>query len=62
MASNEGWDMFAKPVLASEPPKPKPAWYGGNKIPESHLAKFALGGPNKDSGLPTAVDNFVKGL
>lgn len=36
----------------------RPAWYGGNKIPASYLAKFKTGS-NKESDLPYELEAFL---
>jgi hypothetical protein len=55
--AHEGWPMFAEQRARKALP-----WYGGNKIPSSHLAKFTLRDSNQESGLPAAIDSFTKEL
>jgi len=41
----------------------RPPWYGGNKIPESHLRKFGLRSYKGDAPttqLPMELEAFVK--
>ena len=37
----------------------KPAWYGGNKIPDSYLAKFS---PKPKDGVPDDLRRFIDQL
>jgi hypothetical protein len=39
----------------------KPAWYGGNKIPNSYLAKFSPKA-KQDETLPVELRLFLEGL
>ena len=38
----------------------RPAWYGGNKIPASYLAKFLP--PKRDDDIPYELRLFLDGL
>ena len=42
-------------------PTNRPAWYGGNKIPLSYLAKFSPK-TKQDEGIPHALRLFMENL
>lgn len=40
----------------------KPPWYGGNKIPQSYLAKFLPPKPVEEQDMPHDLRVFLNGL